>query len=846
MVTMVTECTPELANRMGSPLPPRQPRTLLVVLVLLAVALAIAALVVLHEPPRPAPPQVSPAKPSRPQRPQSDPRRVVEALRSPKTTAARSTSGRSPASIRLQGVADTLRAPGAAIEDPCIAFSGPVCAATALGSFFEALDRLDHHTATAPVRIATLGNSLIASDHITDVIRSRLQEQFGDGGTGFVLADRISNYGRRTRTGHAKANDWTAYNFAMGDRGPYPFGVAGVLHASTRSGARTSFRVDGETRAEFLYYDHPNASSFDIVIDGKKTHHVAASKVFGGQSIEVTLPPGTKRIEMVADGPNVASYGAILEREAPGIIWNTFGVPAAGARTFLEADNELFIDHLRRQKPNLVAVMLGGNETKRLQWRKRTQQEVEEDFTTLLNRIRETVPEASCLAIGPIDAVDGGRANPFRMRPHLPWVIRTQRRIARAHGCAYLDLFAAMGGPGSLKRFHAKRYLHDDLVHPRSAGLDVLGELIAQSMLRAWERPRPLPAPLLADRLHALYPPQRSSTDDASGRVVLPRLASALQESRSKTLRLAWAAPDSVETSRLATTIEDGLQRFFGSAGASIVDPQKKRPTNMPRQTEAFPDAEIQSAQLSLPRHEGMSSLFPLSMNYATKHKPRLSLAWRGSASIELDFGVGKTETVHPSARDTGSQTSYHSVPLPRRASQVRVAPAEQLAQDAFELLYVAVEPRSAHLLMDRFALDDFRNPLPPHYDWIEERGYDLLLVTPNTPLSDTQWAMLREVRQRLNIDCLYVHPLHRSFEEEQPPPTGTNGLGPTHGCHLFSVADRIGGPEGIELWQSLGWLSQDRTLTDVGAERLGELLLHELFAAASALSSHQAKQGAP
>ena len=53
-------------------------------------------------------------------------------------------------------------------------------------------------------------------------------------------------------------------------------------------------------------------------------------------------------------------------------------------------------------------------------------------------------------------------------------------------------------------RFHAAGFMHDDLVHPRGKGLDLLGHFVTDALLRAWmEAPvrAPPPAPTTAEAI---------------------------------------------------------------------------------------------------------------------------------------------------------------------------------------------------------------------------------------------------------------------------------------------------------------------------------------------------------
>ena len=342
----------------------------------------------------------------------------------------------------LAAFARRVKAPGTTIDDD-----------TTLAPFFAALDR----GADERVNVAFFGNSLIAADRIVNVVRHRLVEQIGDGGRGFLLADRLAAYGPRDRTAR-RASGWTACT--VGDVPPLPasrgvgFGIAGIVHVADVAGAHSVFTLQpGDTVA----------TVFGAVVRGRGALQARFDR---GVWQDVVTVFG---VDLV-DGERTISVVRRLE------------IPAASRTLELKALSA----HLAARDPDLVVVMLGGNETKRVSWRRRDIDEVGTDLRALIHRVRDA-EETPCLIIGPIDAVVGkDAAEPFRQRPQLDAVNATHRVVAHDEGCGYVDLYAAMGGRGSLSRFNDVGALHDDLVHPKGRGLDVLGHLIAEALFEAW------------------------------------------------------------------------------------------------------------------------------------------------------------------------------------------------------------------------------------------------------------------------------------------------------------------------------------------------------------------------
>jgi lysophospholipase L1-like esterase len=360
-----------------------------------------------------------------------------------------------------------------------------------LASFFQALDELSFHTRKDNVRIITFGNSLISADNVTNVVRERLVERFGDGGRGLVLTDRIADYGPRTRSGIAPKGMWASYNLAMGPRGRGIFGLSGVFHEATTYAA-SEWKLAGETEGELFYLDHRDARPFSLKVDGAPLLSVEPKQDGLAHSVRFSVPDNAKKLQLTAARGNTTIFGVSLERSRPGIVFDTIGIPAAEASSYLTARADIADAQLRARQPTLLVFMLGGNEIRRLSWTRSTSVEkkktqLADDFRTFVSRMQASAPGAACLAVGPIDAVFGASsAQKLKTRPQVDDLNQIERRIAEERGCAFFDLFAAMGGKGSLEKFHMNDMLHEDLVHPKGKGLDLLGELISMALLSAY------------------------------------------------------------------------------------------------------------------------------------------------------------------------------------------------------------------------------------------------------------------------------------------------------------------------------------------------------------------------
>lgn len=399
----------------------------------------------------------------------------------------------------LRAFMRAMAAKGAFIDDPCVEIrEGPrcACARTTLESFFASLD------ASAAARhrtgIIALGNSLIAADGITDIVRDRLVARFADGGRGLLLADRLESHGPRDRTA-GSAHGWRVESCASGQPSTVPFGAAGVQHVS--AGRATSrFALNGADEVTVFWVDRSEGPTLSWRVDNGPWRALARGG--GARASELDVDPSARAVTLRTDGPGAVVQGVAVDRGGGGVVLDVLGVPSADATLWLRPDEKIFSMQLAQRVPSLVMLMLGGNEAKRLSWRRTTRASIDRDLRALVRRMRAAT-DAVCLVVGPIDAIVGPDADdPWQQRSSLADVIAIERAAALDEGCAFFDLYEAMGGRGSLQRLHEAGALHDDLVHPRGRGLDMLGQLVADALLHAYAR-SPTPAPSSTPARHA-------------------------------------------------------------------------------------------------------------------------------------------------------------------------------------------------------------------------------------------------------------------------------------------------------------------------------------------------------
>jgi lysophospholipase L1-like esterase len=342
------------------------------------------------------------------------------------------------------------------------------------------------------------GASHVAGEMFTGPLRQRLQLRFGESGPGFVsLAKPWSWYHhhgiRLDDSKGFKPLRVSASGAANGGGGV--LGLAGVaLDARPGKPARGVIETRSEDglagRASHfaLYYlKQPRGGKFSVFLDGEHRQDIstAAPQSETGYA-RFEAADGLHRFELrtTGDGP-VRVFGVAVERSEPGVILDMLGLPGARARDQLAWEDRVYREHLASRMPDLVVLAYGTNEAGD-DGVPISQYEL--GLRRVIERVRDVVPYASCLLIGPSDRprrIPGG----YAPRPLTSAIIETQRRVAAETGCGFFDLRAFMGGEMAMLRWVKARPAlgAPDHVHFTHAGYEHLASVLYDALLAGFD-----------------------------------------------------------------------------------------------------------------------------------------------------------------------------------------------------------------------------------------------------------------------------------------------------------------------------------------------------------------------
>lgn len=355
----------------------------------------------------------------------------------------------------------------------------------ALASFHWALSQLSRgEDPDQRVRILAYGASHTQADFYPGYLRAYLQARFGNGGRGFVLLGRVNAW-HRTLDTRMNQRGFTVHH-ARFRKEPTrePLGLFGAALVSRNPGSLAEILTaeDSEdTRFELQYYRELAGGEFDVELDGKRLARISTQPGTTGPGyFAFTATPGQHRIRvrLVGNGP-VRLFGVVAETATPGVVLDTLGISGAQMADSLRWDDASFIDAVRRRQPDLITLAYGTNEVFDTA---RTIAEYESDVRSVVVRLRQAAPAASCLFIAPFDL-------PSARRHRLIEIVDAQRRLARELGCASWNGLAFMGGNGSITSWASAKpsLATPDHIHLTRRGYVYAGTAMADALLRAYD-----------------------------------------------------------------------------------------------------------------------------------------------------------------------------------------------------------------------------------------------------------------------------------------------------------------------------------------------------------------------
>jgi len=358
----------------------------------------------------------------------------------------------------------------------------PVENAAALIPFFEQLYRHQRGELAGPLHILHYGDSHTAADEWTGDLRTRFQERFGDGGSGFSLAGRPWNSYRRMDVRSGSTRGWHSDGL-VGRTGDGVYGLGGVSMSAAR--AHEAVYLDANAAEfELFYYQQPGGGTVQVYDNGVPMEQISTDGEPGPAYYRLEAIPGMHRVEAeTLDRGPVRLFGWVAENTT-GVTYETLGINGAEASIVLGWNEETLRSNIEHRNPALIVLAYGTNEAGRKDW---TLESYREIYSQIIARLRADAPTATILVIGPPDRTQKIRKVGWQTMEKVDVIAEAQREAALASGCAFWDLRAKMGGKGSMLRWVAAGMAQADHVHFTGPGYRMLGDAVFRDVMSQYD-----------------------------------------------------------------------------------------------------------------------------------------------------------------------------------------------------------------------------------------------------------------------------------------------------------------------------------------------------------------------
>ncbi|HGM5578530.1 TPA: SGNH/GDSL hydrolase family protein [Pseudomonas putida] len=319
----------------------------------------------------------------------------------------------------------------------------------------------------APVSIVQLGDSHTAADLFSGELRKLLQARYGDGGIGLVPASPVPGIRNDRVIVSSERRQWDLVSARNQQSSQFPLGGYLSLPVVDRPGVKIQARDSDEQRYRISALYQATRSS-TLVANGSQRRMLPATNGewrFSPAFINLGLP-----LQLSVEGAQGVALGGwyIQGQKNAGVTYSSLGINGARLEV-VDKWQAGWQGTLKALRPDLVILAYGTNEAFD---DKLDLALYQSQLDATLTRLRQDMPKAAILLVGPPDSIKQRKAASCAARQPQPLasVIRIQREAAHKHKALFWDWQGAMGGPCSIAAWQASGLGRPDLVHMTADG----------------------------------------------------------------------------------------------------------------------------------------------------------------------------------------------------------------------------------------------------------------------------------------------------------------------------------------------------------------------------------------
>ncbi|HEY4344101.1 MAG TPA: GDSL-type esterase/lipase family protein [Parvibaculum sp.] len=362
-----------------------------------------------------------------------------------------------------------------------------------LARFYASLDELKSGARKTPVTVLHIGDSHIALDHMTGVLRARWQAAFGDAGRGLPPGVAYPYYSPQGYT-VAMSGPWAvASSLKAGVAGP--FGLQGFRVSSASAGAEIALQTGHDVgMVEIDAMGGPTSGSLLLKLDGAAPLRLSTRASSPGL-VRLHAPAAAAHrvlLTPLGDGP-VTLLGWAMLTGKPGIRYDSYGISGATLDVVSHWDAAIVDEQIRALAPDLIMLGYGTNEgfNDRLDLGAYAAR-----LEALIVRLKRLAPNASIAVLGSFDGAR--RAKPGAVKicgdgwmtpPKLGPLRETQKQVAERAGATFFDGSRVMGQACGIEQWvnGTPPLAWPDHVHLRPEGSRRAGAALWAELMGAYE-----------------------------------------------------------------------------------------------------------------------------------------------------------------------------------------------------------------------------------------------------------------------------------------------------------------------------------------------------------------------
>ncbi|MDY3858536.1 MAG: GDSL-type esterase/lipase family protein [Muribaculaceae bacterium] len=333
---------------------------------------------------------------------------------------------------------------------------------------------------TRTVRVGVIGDSYIEGDIYTSAMREILQQKYSGRGVGYVAPTNLVSGFRPTIT--QRDNGFTDYDLRK-DSNPDCAWLSGQRFTADVGASVTWTAVNKED------YPHLNGwNTATILLRAPNGGVITTNTGAGPVDHKVSASKGVQAIQLKGDMTKLTLtnksvsgltlYGAWLN-DATGITVDNMSLRGNSGITHRAIRKELARDMARYIDYDLIVVEYGLNAC--------TPKQTDYTYysnmmTQVIATLKEAYPNADIIMMG---AGDRGlkHGSSVASMSTVPYMVSTQREVARKAGINFFDTREAMGGEGAILKWREEKLVNPDYIHMNFQGGKKMGKLFTDALL---------------------------------------------------------------------------------------------------------------------------------------------------------------------------------------------------------------------------------------------------------------------------------------------------------------------------------------------------------------------------